>query len=450
MKKYLRVITAAALLSAAHGYSQSQLPPGTQSPDAPAAPPVTPGQPQGATVPPGLAEAESRIEQRDFSGAKPLVEKYLSQHPSDARALFDLGYLEQAAHHDDAAIEDYRKAVAADPKQFEARLALGLALARQNKQDEAREQIQVATLLSPSVPNPNAQAQAYRALAELDRTRDPEVARESLLSALRLSPETPQDLLLTAQIAEAKDDGETAEAAYRRLLAQQPQSALATQATAGLVHLLLKQQKYQDAEPLLKSALARDPDDPSLNAQLATTLIAERKEPEALPVLEKLRGLESNNPAVDRMLADAYSQAGHPEKAAPIYAEMAQKNPDDEEILAGQGHNLIREHRYPEAQEVLARAVKLKPEDGDAWAALAVAASQNAQYSIALQALSMRAKYLPETPGSYFLRATSYDNLHQSKAAEDYYKRFLQAAGGKFPDQEWQAKQRLATLSRVH
>jgi Flp pilus assembly protein TadD len=449
MKKYLSVITAAALLSAAHGYSQSQLPPGAQPPDAPAQT-VTPSQAQGATVPPALAEAESRIEQRDFSGARPLVEKYLSEHPGDARALFDLGYLEQEAQHDDAAIEDYRKAVAADPKQFEARLALGLALARQNKQDEAREQIQVATLLSPAAPNPNAQAQAYRALAALDRTRDPEVARQALLSALRLSPETPQDLLLTAQIAEAKDDGETAEAAYRRLLAQQPQSALATQATAGLVHLLLKQQKYQDAEPLLKSALARDPDDPSLNAQLATTLIAERKEPEALPVLEKLRGLEPNNPSVDRMLADAYSQAGHPEKAAPIYADMVQKHPEDEEILAGQGHNLIREKRYQEAQEVLARAVKLKPDDGDAWAGLAVAAAQNAQYSIALEALSMRAKYLPETPGSYFLRATSYDNLHQTRAAEDYYKRFLQVAGGKFPDQEWQAKQRLATLSRVH
>lgn len=449
MKKYLRAIIGAVLLAAAHGYSQSQLPPGTQQPDAPVRP-AAPGQQQAVTVPSGLMEAEGKIEQRDFTGARPLVEKYLNEHPNDARGLFDLGYLEQAAQRDDAAIADYRKAVASDPKQFEARLALGLALAGQNKHDEAREQIQVATLLSPSAPNPNAQAQAFRALAELDRTRDPEVARQSLLSALRLSPETPQDLLLTARIAEASDDGETAEAAYRRLLNQKPQSGIATQATSGLVHLLLKQQKYEDAEPLLKTALGRDPDDPSLNAQLATTLIAERKDPEALPVLEKLRGLEPDNPAVDRMLADAYSQAGHPEKAAPIYAEMAQKHPEDEEILTGQGQNMIRQKRYPEAQEVLEKAVKLKPEDGDAWAALAFAASQSAQYSIALQALSMRAKYLPETPGTYFLRATSYDNLHQTKAAVDYYKRFLQAAGGKFPDQEWQAKERLATLNKVH
>ncbi len=33
-------------------------------------------------------------------------------------------------------------------------------------------------------------------------------------------------------------------------------------------------------------------------------------------------------PSVDQMLADAYSQAGHPEKAEPIYAKMALAHPE--------------------------------------------------------------------------------------------------------------------------
>ena len=53
------------------------------------------------------------------------------------------------------------------------------------------------------------------------------------------------------------------------------------------------------------------------------------------------------------MLADAYSQAGHPEKADPIYAKMALAHPRDEDILAGQGENLIRERQYLQAQTVL-------------------------------------------------------------------------------------------------
>ncbi len=78
--------------------------------------------------------------------------------------------------------------------------------------------------------------------------------------------------------------------------------------------------------------------------------MSQGKNDEALPVLEKLRQLEPGNASVDQMLADAYSQAGHPEKADPIYARMALAHPEDEDILAGQGENLIRERLYLQAQ----------------------------------------------------------------------------------------------------
>jgi tetratricopeptide (TPR) repeat protein len=286
----------------------------------------------------------------------------------------------------------------------------------------------------------------------LDRTTDPPAARDALVAALKLSPETPADLLLTAQIAEANNDTELAQTAYQRLLSGHPAPSAgdAAAATGGLAQLMIKQKKYPDAEPLLKSALGRDPRDPVLNAQLATALLAQEKNDEALPILETLRQLEPNNGAVDHMLADAYSQSGHPDKADPIYAKLVSINPGDEEILAAQGENLVRERLYPQAQGVFERAVKLKPDDGDAWSGLAFTASENKQYQAALNALSMRSKYLSETPATYFLWATSYDSLHLSKQAQEYYRKFLTAADGKFPDQEWQAKHRLVALGGSH
>jgi tetratricopeptide (TPR) repeat protein len=432
-----RYLLAAALLLPAAVRAQNQLPPGTQAPDETAPPPQR-------------EDAENKIAQKDFEAARPILTKYLRQHPDDARALFDLGYVEDAGGHDDAAAAAYRKAIAADPKQFESRLALGLLLAHQGKYDLAREQIQQATFLTPQPPNPTAQAEAFRTLARLDRSSNPPAARDALVSALQLSPETPDDLLLTAQIAEANDDPDLAQTAYQRLLATHPTAPVVQQATGGLAQLMIKQKKYADAEPLLKSALARDPRDPALTAQLATALLAQGKEDEALPLLETLRQLEPANSAVDQMLADAYSQAGHPEKADPIYARLVQANPHSEEILAAQGQNLVRERLYPQAQSVLERAVALKPDDGDAWSSLAFAASENKQYQVALKALSMRAKYLPETPATYFLWATSYDNLHLSKSAQEYYRKFLASSDGKFPDQEWQARHRLVTLGGSH
>ena len=446
LKRYVCSLVMAGMLAAGSGQAQNQLPPGTQDPDK-----ASPAGKKTAPSSSGRDAAEAKIDQHDFEGARPLLQKYLSQNPGDPRALFDLGYVEDAGGHDEAAAADYRKAIAADPNQFEAHLALGLLLAHQAKFDQAREQLQEATRLSPQPANPAAEAEAYRSLAELDRSSNPPAARDALMAALRLSPETPNDLLLTAQIAEANGDLELAQTAYQRVLDSHAVSAsLQSAANAGLAQLLLKQKKYSDAEPLLKSALERDPHDPGLNAQLATALLAQGKDDEALPVLETLRQLEPGNASVDQMLADAYSQAGHPEKADPIYARMAKDQPNNEDILASQGENLLRERQYLMAQTVLERAVQLKPDDGDAWSGLAFAASENKQYSIALHALTMRAKYLEETPATYFLWATMYDNLHQSKQAQEFYHKFLATAGGKFPDQEWQAKHRLVALGGSH
>jgi hypothetical protein len=48
-----------------------------------------------------------------------------------------------------------------------------------------------------------------------------------------------------------------------------------------------------------------------------------------------------------------------------------------------------------------------------------------------------------------FLEATAHDTLHQTKEARESYKAFLAVAGGKFPDQEFEARHRLVTLEHM-
>lgn len=443
MKMQFYALVAGALFAVLPACAQYQLPPGTQMPPAAQAPAT-----QGDAAASELDAAETQIAQGNYQAARAAVEKYLQAHPADARAHFDLGYVEQAQNQAAQAAVEYRKAIAADPKQFEARLALGLMLAQQGKDAEARRQLQQATQLTPATPDFAGQAQAFRALAELELATDPAQAKEALLSALKISPQTPRDLLLTAEIANAEGDSGTAETAYRRLLAGHPPAQLAVQASAGLSHLLLQQKHYAEAESVIRSALKQEPNDVSLNAQLATALIADGKNDQALPVLDTLRRLKPGDTAVDEMLADAYAEIGQPAKAEPLYAEMLQAQPANAAWLAGQGRNFILAHHFPQAQQALERAVRLNPTDGEAWAGLAFAATKNKQYPAALKALTMRAKYLPETPASYFLWAISYDNVHQVRLAQEYYRKFLASDQGKLRDEEWQAKQRLVILGR--
>lgn len=440
MKQFPAIAVLAVLLAApiALQAQQPALPPGTSSPDEPARPAAEPDSgPLGA--------AEAAIEARNYSAAESQLSVWLSTHPDDARALFDRGYVADAQNQTDAAESWYRKAIAADPKQFESRLALGLLLAGKNDDAGAREQLQAATQLEPNPPNPAAKAQAYRALARLLSSSDPSGARDALVAALKLTPETPADTLLTAQIAEHTGDNDIAEQAYRRLLQQNPNSS---QATSGLVHMLIIEKRYTDAQPLIEAALSRDPNDPALNAQLAAILSAQGKQDEALSVLEKIHQIEPSSRSVAMMLADAEVQAGNLDKADLLYQQLIAASPNDAALHDVRGQLLIRQQRYAEAVAAFRKALAANASDADAWSGIAFADSELHQYTDELHALSMRSKYAPDNPPTLFLWATACDNLHQSKAAAAWYRKFLAAAQGKYPDQEWQAKHRLVALEK--
>ena len=391
-----------------------------------------------------LDRIESEIAAKKYDKAQGMLDAYISAHPKDARALFDRGYCDDAQGKTASAKVFYRKAIAADPKQFESRLALGLILAQEGDAD-AGKQLQAAATLEPDPPNPAAKAQALRALARVDRESDPGVAKQALIDALRISPETPADTLLAAEIAEAAGDPDVAEQAYRRVLKENPQSS---QAIAGLVHLLMQEKKFSEAEPLIHSALVRDPDDPALNAQYAALLGAEGKPSEAVAALEKLHQLEPKDRSIAKMLADGYVQAGESQKADAIYAELLAATPDDADLEAAQGQVLIREGKYQQALDLLQKAVKTRKDDADAWSGIAFAASKTHQPELVLEALATRSKLAEETPATYFLWATANDSLHRKVQALEYYQLFLKSASGKFPDQEWQARQRIAVLKK--
>ncbi len=423
--------------------AQQALPPGTQSPDTPAPTQTA----KAGTIPPALAAIEDQLDAKQYDAAKPSLLHYLEANPHDARADFDLGFLDEQTSQDDAAAASYRKAIAADPQQFEARLALGLLLARQGDLVAARKQLQAATERQPAAPNPSAQGQAYRALAQLDLSTDPAGSKQALLAALKISPETVGDLLLTARIAAASGDVETEEAAYRRLIAREPDSV---EGLAGLAHILVQQKKYDDARPLLEAALKRIPDDPGLNMQMASLLAAEGKPEESITSLETLHTKLPTDTHVSEMLADAYLAAHTPQKAEPLLAILLKSRPNDADLLDEEGKSLIYEQRFAEAATVFEHATALNSGDVDAWNGLAYADSQQHLDAQTLKALAMRSKVAGDTATTLFLWAISYDNLHQAKLAAQYYQKFLDSANGKFPDQEWQAKHRLVALGQAH
>jgi len=398
-------------------------------------------------------QAADALSKQDYATAARLLATLAEKNPNDAQVLYNLGSAQDAIDKTADAEASYRRAIAASPNLLEPHLALGLLLARIGKTADAHTELAAAA----AVPNGDGalRARAYRAMARLDQPGNPAGASEELLAALKLSPETPDDILLTGELALTNNDTAAAESAFRRLLAADPDN---TQATAALAHLLLRQNKAADAETLLASAIAKHPDDPTLNAQLAALYESDgdpAKAAKALPLVEKLHAANPQDPAIARLLARLYSRNGQYDKALPLLSALAAASPNDPTLLDDQADALIRLHRSADAVPILERAIadpKAFPNPqayGIAASHLAFAASNNNDPAAVLRALSLRDKVLAQTPSSLFLAATAHDKLHQVKEASDLYKQFLSVAKGQFPDEEWEAKHRLSALEHM-
>lgn len=396
------------------------------------------------------AQAADALSKQDYATAEKLLSTLAEKNPTDAQILYSLGSVQDALNQTSNAEATYRRAITASPNLLEPHLALGLLLARTGKPADAHSELAAAA----AIPNgdPALRGRAYRAMARIDQAANPSGASEELLAALKLSPETPDDILLTGELAEATGDPAAAETSYRKLLATSPDNP---DATAALVHLYIQQRKPDQAEPLLTAALQKHPDDPTLNSQLANLYESQNKPEKALPIVEKLHTASPNDPAVSRLLARLYVRDHQYEKALPIYVTLSAASPSDPTLLDDQADTLIRMRRSADAEPLLQRAIadpKAFPSPeayGVAASHLAFAATNNNHPATVLQALELRAKVLPPSTSTIFLAATAHDKLHQVKEASDLYKQFLAAAKGRFPDEEWEAKHRLTALEHM-
>jgi tetratricopeptide (TPR) repeat protein len=389
-----------------------------------------------------LTAAEAAIEKKDYAAAEPLLKKVVAAQPANYQAWFDLGFLYNALGKADESITAYRQSVTAKPDVFESNLNLGLMLVK-NKQPGAEEFLAAATKLKPTSHVEQGRATAWIALARVVEEQDPERAIEAYRQAATLQPKDTEPHLSAGLLLEKQNKFADAEQEYKQALALEPGSS---DALVGLANVYMRGQRFPEAEEYLRKVVAQRTNDPVAHIQLGRVLAADQKFDDAAVELQAGLKIAPNDPTALRDLADIYAAAGKHAEAEPLYRALLANNANDADLHYGLGQSLLKQKKFGESQQEFLAAVKLKPDWGMAYGELAVAANENQNYPLAIKALDMRAKFLPEIPVGYFLRATAYDHLREYHEAAANYHLFLQVANGKYPDQEWQARHRLITI----
>jgi tetratricopeptide (TPR) repeat protein len=374
------------------------------------------------------ADGIKALDAKQYETALDLFRRAIAQDPKDYGAHFHLALTYSLLRNDAAAVPEYKAALEIKPDLYEAELNLGISLLRM-KDASAAGYLKAATEQKPKEFRP---ALLYaQALLDAGRFAD---AEPVFTAALALNPES----------APAEEGlGQAMERAGRLKDAEPHLRKAATFDASYKSGLLELAQLYEkNKQPADAIALYREfPEDPGAQERMGALLSQSGKAADAIPALE---AAVAKSPTVANRvaLAQAYMQIKQLDKAAPIVAAALASAPDDYELRMFYARLLRDQRKFADAAPQFLAASKLKPDAVQPWNELAAALIVAEQYPQALAALDHVRTLGAEKPADYFWRAVSLDHLHQLKDALANYNKFLEMSQGKFPDEEFQARQR--------
>jgi predicted Zn-dependent protease len=152
--------------------------------------------------------------------------------------------------------------------------------------------------------------------------------------------------------------GPQAAADYEAALRLEPDAAAAA---AGLGDLLVWQLgRAEEAEPILRRAIDREPANERALVALAESLRRTGRSAEAIRAARRGLAIASDSPAALRIVAAVELEEGHPAAAVAALERADRASPGDLETVAALSRALAADGRDDEARDMQARAVRLR------------------------------------------------------------------------------------------
>ena len=369
------------------------------------------------------------LEEKRYSDAVGDLTNAVAAEPSDFTAHFNLALaLSLTGNNADAAAE-YRKTLDLKPGLYQAQLNLGIVLLRLDRPAEAKDPLAAAVAQKPQDFRAN-----YHYGEALLAAQDYPGAEHAFIAAASADPKSAGAELGLARALARQNRLPDAAPHFQKAAALNPQFH---DELLELASLYESAKQYNEAAALY----AQFPADPAAQEHLGEMLLASGKPGDAIKQFEAAVAA-SPTTANRAALADAYLANHQPASALPIVQQLLQSDPNDFTLLLLSGHILRDQRKFPDAAAQFVHATQIDPASAAAWNDLAVAFNLAGNDAGALAALDRLRALHAEKPGHLFERAIILDKVHDLKPALAAYREFLSAAAGKYPDEEFKARQR--------
>ncbi len=375
------------------------------------------------------------LDDKQYPAAVDDFNKAIAADPKDYSLHFNLALAYSLMGKNAEAIPEYKKTLELKPDLYEAELNLGISLLREKQPAEAVPYLAAAVGQKATEYRPN-----YYLGAALLGSGDFVKAEQQFTTALNLDPKSPDAELGLAHAFAGQNKQEDAAAHFHKAADLNPNYH------DDLLELATMYETAKQPEQAM-AIYQQFPENPGAQERLGTLLLKAGKAAEAVPCFQ-IAVAKSPTEANRAGLAEAYLKNKQPDKAQPVVEQILASDPDNFDIRMLHGRLIRDQRKFPEAAEEFERATKLKPDSEQAWSELAGVLVMAENYPPALAALDRIAALHAEKPGHVFLRAIVLDKIRDLKPALESYQRFLTMSQGENPNQEWQARQRIKLLQK--
>jgi len=375
------------------------------------------------------------LDEKQYQTAIDDFTKAIAADPKDYSLHFNLALAYSLAGKNAEAIPEYKKTLELKPDLYQAELNLGISLLRENRPAEAIPYFSGAATQKAQDYRPNY----YLAAAYLG-SGDFAKAEQAYHTALAIDPKSPDAELGLAHALAGENKLEDAAVHFKNA------AGLSPNFRADLLELGSMYEKAQQLDNAI-AIYQQFPENAGAQERLGNLLLKAGKPADAIPCF--LTAVAKSPTEANRAaLAEAYLKNNQPDKAEPVVQQILAADPNNFEIVMLHGRLVRDQRKFPQAAAEFERASKLKPDAPQAWSELAGVEVMAENYPAALSALDRIAALNAEKPGHVFLRAIVLDKTRDLKPALASYQRFLELSKGENPNQEWQATQRIKTLER--
>ncbi len=287
-----------------------------------------------AQLHPGNLEAERNyfrlmVLNDDYALAAPLGRKLLLKAPHDFEVLYLNGVMERASGQFPAARKHLEEAVALDPKHYNARYNLGVVLAELKDNQGAKEHLERALELGATEPQIRFKlASVLRALGETEQAQE----------QLKLYQQELQDQNNRTLAASKAAQGD------KEMATGDPQKAVA----------------------FYREAVGATPNNPLLTFKLTLALDRTGAVDEERALLEKTVQAHPEFALAQNQLGYLASRGGDSAEAEAHFRQAVQSAPGYVQAWVSLAATLGMESRFPEAQQALASALQLDPQNAQA------------------------------------------------------------------------------------